>query len=332
MLILNFYLGRKDVKCQKSNNSSEGSSTISTTEIKEVIEQLKMEKYRKSKQRNYYSVWKVFNEFYMQLDRKPGSWEDRITLFAAYLIRENRKSTTVKSYISAIKAVLADINVTVNEDTYLLNSLTHACRLTRDSYSIRMPIPRELLNVILNRTYKYHLNNGQSYIAQLYVTLFLTAYYGLFRVGELTESEHVIKACNVFIGTNKNKIKFILRSSKTHGEYTSPQIVKISSSTTVSSQLCPFQILQSYVARRPEALNNQENFFIFGDRSPVYPYHFCKMLKQMLHEAGFDSTAYLTHSLRSGRSLDLLNLGLAIEVIKRLGRWKSNAVYAYLKQ
>ena len=150
IVILNFYLGCKDVKRQKSNKSSEGSSTISTTEIEEVIEQLKMEKYRKSTRRNYYSIWKVFNKFYIQLDRKPGNWEDRITLFAAYLIKENRKSTTVKSYISAIKAVLADINVTVNENTYLLNSLTRACRLTRDSYSIRMPIQRELLNVILN--------------------------------------------------------------------------------------------------------------------------------------------------------------------------------------
>ena len=51
----------------------------------------------------------------------------------------------------------------------------------------------------------------------LYMALFSTAYFGLFRVGELTASKHVVKAVNVRIGQNKNKILFILDSSKMHG-------------------------------------------------------------------------------------------------------------------
>ena len=75
---------------KKNVKSSHGSSslTISTAEIEEVIEQLKMQKYRSSTRKNYYCVWKTFNLFYIQLDKKPNNWEDRIILFTAYLINQ----------------------------------------------------------------------------------------------------------------------------------------------------------------------------------------------------------------------------------------------------
>ena len=48
-------------------------------------------------------------------------------------------------------------------------------------------------------------------------------------------------------------------------------------------------------------------------------------------EVWFDDTLYGTHSLRSGRTCDLYKLGLSVETIKKIGRWKSNAVFRYLK-
>ena len=38
-----------------------------------------MERNRSSTRHNYYCVWKCFSKFYLQLDRKPTLWEDRIT-------------------------------------------------------------------------------------------------------------------------------------------------------------------------------------------------------------------------------------------------------------
>ena len=110
-------------------------------------------KYRQSTKKNYYTIWKSFNEFYLKLDRKPDTWEHRINLFAAHLIHNNRKAATVKSYISAIKAVLSDINIVVNEDKYLLQSLTKACKLQNDQVTIRLPIHKDMLNLVLKTTY-----------------------------------------------------------------------------------------------------------------------------------------------------------------------------------
>ena len=73
---------------------------------------------------NYYGIWKNFNNFIIQLDIKLTNWEDRLVLYLAYLIQGNRKSKTIKSYISAIKAVLYNSGIEISEDTALLAALT----------------------------------------------------------------------------------------------------------------------------------------------------------------------------------------------------------------
>ena len=80
------------------------SSTISTTAIQGIVDRLKLQGKRSSTRKNYYVIWHLFNQFYIHLDHKPRSWEDRIILFAGYLIENEKKSSTVRSYVSAIKA------------------------------------------------------------------------------------------------------------------------------------------------------------------------------------------------------------------------------------
>ena len=144
-----------------------------------------MAQYRDSTRKNYYGIWKTFNDFFIRLDHKPRHWEDRINLFVAYLIREKRKSTTINSYISAIKAVLTDANITINEDRTLLKSLIRACKINNDEVTVRLPIQKDLLNQILKTTDNHFKCMGQQYLKNLYLALFATAYYGLFRIGEM---------------------------------------------------------------------------------------------------------------------------------------------------
>ena len=218
-------------------------------------------------------VWKKFNNFYVSLDRRPRKWEDRIVLFTAQLIRENKQSSTVKSYISAIKGVLGDLNIAINENSYLLRSLIRACKLTNDTYRLRLPIQRDVLNLILKTTRKHFMDQGQVYLCKLYLALFSTAYFGLFRVGEITFSEHVVKVCDVQVATNKRKMMFILRSSKTQGLDKKPQIIKISSENicgtrqsnkeTDNKQFCPYQLLNNYSKCRRRFKSASEPFSVF---------------------------------------------------------------------
>ena len=218
------------------------------------------------------------------------TWEERITLFAGYLIGHNRRSTTVRSYISAIKAMLYQIGIEVQEDMCLLNSLTRACKLTKDKIYIRLPIRKDVLFILIKMTQQHFFNIGQEYLATLYPAIFSTAYFGMFRISEIAEGPHSVKACDVHMGMNKNKILFVLRLSKTHNKGDMLQMIKISSSAKVSSSqeqryptsekiYCSFGLLHNYLSSRRGFRNENENFFVYADRLPVSPMNFRKTMK-----------------------------------------------------
>ena len=305
---------------------------------------LRTERNRSSTRSNYYCIWKTFNEFFIKLDAKPEMWEERLVLFVGYLIDNNKKSTTINSYISAIKAVLKDDDVFINENRFILNSLIKACRLKNDKVKTRLPIKRNLLELLIQ-----HLEimfENQPYLMILYQSLFVTAFYGLFRVGELTTSQHVVKAKDVHIGKNKEKLMFVLHSSKTHWSGEKPQVIKINSlnynavgakkrksSTkrrTRGGKCCPFKLLRAYLRIRKKRKCDSEQFFVFRDGSPVSALNFRNTLKKTLLALGLDCSVYGTHSLRAGNAVQMLENGTSVEMIRKLGRWKTNVVYTYL--
>ena len=242
----------------------------------------------------------------------------------------------VKSYISAIKAMLHMNNIKISEDQYKLASLVKACKIKNDCIRTRLPIRKGMLALLLKQANKVYAK--QPYLALLYRTLLSTMYFGLFRIGELTAGPHQLLARDVWIADNKKKFLFALRSSKTHDRNVGPQLIKISSTScgkgnnnTRKVKLpCPYRLLRQYSKKRGGYYRGCEPFFTFSDGSPVKPSHLNHCLKTVIKKAGFNPRVYSSHSLRSGRSCDLFKLGVSVESIKKVGRWKSNAVYRYL--
>ena len=302
------------------------------------VEKLQTECYRDSTRKSYYGIWKSFNHFILKLDRIPCTWDQRLVLYVAFLIDCGRKSSTIHSYVSAIKALLLEDGIELSEEQYKLTSLIKTCKLKNDKVQTRLPIHKSMLNILLLTTARYFDNAGQLFLGKLYGALFASAYYGLLRVGELTSGTHPVFATDVLIAENKKKIMFTLHSSKMHGHDSKLQIIKIQSIKKAESLnrvknplLCPYQLLRNYAAVRPTCHSIFEPFFIFQDRSVVQPHHIRSTLKLMIKLSKFDDTLYDTHSFRIGAASDLLNKGFSVETIKKLGRWKSNSVYVYLR-
>ena len=194
--------------------------------VQHIVEQLSFEKHRNTTRETYHRIWKLFNQFFVKLDVKPCSWEDRLVLFTGFLVHSKLKSSTVKSYISAFRAVLAELGERINPDNYRLKSLTRACRLRNDVIVHKLLITKGVLKLLLD-VVKNIFGAEQPYLLAMYLALFSTVYHSLFKIGEIASGPHVILAKNVHIGENKNKMLFILQSSKTHGKGDKPQIVKI---------------------------------------------------------------------------------------------------------
>ena len=77
-----------------------------------ILEQLKMQRNRSSTKANYVKIWRLFNNFVIKLDIMPKNWEDRVFLFVTHLALKGRKSSTIRSYVSAIKAIYGKITMT----------------------------------------------------------------------------------------------------------------------------------------------------------------------------------------------------------------------------
>ena len=95
-------LGRKkllrrnqEMKKLTTSDTNSTSSTLSTVTIQSIIDKLKTERHQITTRKNYYGIWKTFNEFFIKLDRKPASWEERLILFVGYLIERKRQLTTI---------------------------------------------------------------------------------------------------------------------------------------------------------------------------------------------------------------------------------------------
>ena len=143
-------------------------------------------------------MWKTFNEFFVKLNRIPNNWETRITLFIGYLIDQGKQSQTIRSYTSALKAVLAEVNMSIYQDEFLLSALTRACKFKNDTGSMRLPIRKGMLRILLDKVFNIYIDS-QPYLAKLYTALFSMAYYRLFRVGELTSGTHTQSLPGMFM-------------------------------------------------------------------------------------------------------------------------------------
>ena len=331
-LFIQFYLGKGR---RTGSDSSSKFLKISATYMEQVLEKLKDSSLRSSTAKVYHQIWTSFNQFVIRLDRKPGKWEDRVALFCAHLVQTGKQSTTIKSYVSAIKKTLKDDGYQWDQNAILLETLIKACRLLNDRVKTRLPINIGLLELILFEV-KRVFTGEQPYLIALYRAIFALAYYGLLRISELTvgpEACHFIRARNIHVGTNKNKILIVLYSSKTHGKESKPQIIKITAKPDgCRKHFCPFTLVRQYMTLRRDYDDDNEPFFVFRENITVSGNHVRKVLRECLTHLNLDSKLYDTHSFRIGMASDMMKNHISIPRIKQAGRWRSNVVYKYIRQ
>ena len=126
-----------------------------------------------------------------------------------------------------------------------------------------------LLEIILFELEQYFAQ--QKYLEILYKTMLILGYYGLLRVGEITSSsKHTMKAKDVHVAKNKDKLLIVLYSSKTHGVESKAQEIKIQADTTsphnskiVRKHFSPFHLTKHYIKLRGGYISDDEPFLYF---------------------------------------------------------------------
>ena len=207
-----------------------------------------------------------------------------------------------------------------------------------DRVRTRLPIHCGLLEVILFEVQRHFQALNQCYLERLYKTLFALSYYGLMRIGEVIKNPHVLRASNIHMALNKKKILLILYSSKTHDKASRPQKIKITENLNEKSghyhhrHFCPFKLMNDFMRVRGDYDDEEEQFFVFRDFSPVTACYARSILKMIINKLNLDSRSYGMHNFHIGRTTDLIKYNYTLEEVKLLGRWRSNVIYKYIKQ
>ena len=331
-----FKLPGQRKRCKSS--SSLTSSRISTDYIANLLDQLSNQHVRQSTKENYLVIWRAFNKFLVRLDKQLFQQfsEERAAFFGAFLTDQGVQSSTLKSYFSAIKFMVKLSGYDWDDNRVVISTLVKSCRLKNDQVLTRLPIQHKLLEALLFELERMFEN--QWYLQVMYKALFMMAYFGLMRVGELTEttiaSDHALRACDVHRATNKNKFLLVLYHSKTHGKESQPQYITIYGTEYYNARqrfFCPFRVIRRYINMRGDFYSQNEHFFVFQDGSNVKANHFRSTLKTALEHLNFNPDLFNTHSFRIGMTTDLFKAGFSVELIKRIGQWRSNIVYRYIK-
>lgn len=95
-----------------------------------------------------------------------------------------------------------------------------------------------------------------------------------------------------------------------------------------SSPICPVHLLSKYYSIRPCMY---DNFFIHESGSPLTKYQFNCVFKRCLEQLNLQNSHLTSHSFRIGAATEAARLGLDTNMIKKVGRLKSDSYLLYIR-
>jgi hypothetical protein len=160
------------------------------------------------------------------------------------------------------------------------------------------------------------------YQVLMFRAMFLLSFFALLRVSELTagkNSSHTLQLADVHIGQQSFiTLRSYKHSNKAATIYLQPR----------RDRLCPISALASFSAVRG---NVKGPFFASPSGIGVSRACFSTVLNACLSYCNLPVSEFKTHSFRIGGASFLALQGQPTEVIKAVGRWRSNSYRQYIR-
>ena len=127
------------------------------------------------------------------------------------------------------------------------------------------------------------------------------------------------------VSVKKDRAVIKLRWSKTLQHRSQATRIVIAATGDKS---CPVKALKRYLHKYK--VKRREPLFIFRNGDPVTAAEWRRILKKLQSEASV-SAAKSPHSFRRGGAIFYFKLGVPIEEIAKLGTWRSDCIYKYIR-
>ena len=238
--------------------------------------------------------------------------------------------STISTYTSALSYVHKIRSFSDPTKAFVVQKIMTAQSRLCSKPDIRLPITRSILHKLVlalshTITSAYHI--------LLFQTMFLVAFYGFFRVGELTiktpaRRHAVLKFQSLCFLKSQSEVqaaKLVISDYK-HNTTGRPFPIIIHRDSTV--QFCPVEFLLRWCRVRG---SNTGPLFCLDDGSAVKSEVFTRQLKGALAFCDLDCSRYKSHSFRIGAASLAAENGMSDAQIRGLGRWKSDAFKLYIR-
>ena len=256
-----------------------------------------------------------------------------ISLFATKLA-EDKRSNTIQGYLSAIAFMHIKAGV---DDTTKNPSVSLTLQGIKRTEPVLLdkklkPIEKDLLHTMVEAI---PFSCFDVYSCSLVKSLFLLTFYACLRAGEIVHSDKTDHTqCLKHLKEHNNSYTITFESYKHSGQLPPisddqdselPQIVLHALEDKVH---CPVRALKAFLRMRG---GKSGPIFINKEGQPIKRTHLTNWMKKTLEMAGMPPARYNTHSFRIGRTTQLARDGYSDEIIRRTGRWKSNAYKDYIR-
>jgi integrase len=252
---------------------------------------------------------------------------------ADYLLR-GYKTSSFKVILSSLKKAAEYRGVSWVDTNPLDKAYLDA--MVRGGNNIRPPVPSRAKPLTLKLLHKLEEAKGKGEEEEQYVTMFWTTYGGLLRMKEVVN----LRVGDAFWERKKKRVTLYIHGSKAN-KRGAPE--KVTLYSAVDGGPSPYKSLKRYwdkrrLGRAPSA--SMRLFPMVAKRGRQAHYsrkefvraHLITYLRKQLTAVGVrNSKSYTGHSFRRGAATDLWKGGLDIQLIKKLGRWASDAVWLYIR-
>jgi len=280
---------------------------------------------------SYRRAWSLFREFHTKFYKTetlhlPLSTAS-LALFISFLDAKKMSPATILSYLSAIGFVHKMRGLHDLTKAFIIQKLLTSLS-RRKSCDVRLPISKPILHDLIN---SLHHTNSSAAQRILFSAMFLTVFYGFFRIGELAAKSvcsSVVQYDNLRLLTSAGKI-YSAKITICHFKHnTSNRLFDIVITGDDSSPFCPVAFLLQYCKIRG---NQPGPLFCHLDNRPVSVNKFNSELRRCLAFCGLDPQRYKSHSFCIGAVCLAAEKGFSDAQTRALDRWKSVAFKLYIR-
>ena len=251
-----------------------------------------------------------------------------IRYFCAYLAHfQHIKHSTIKTYLAGIRLYHIESGHADPTNDELVHYLCTGIKQLQGA--TRLPIT---INILKTLKHELHVSTSITvYNKRLLWAAFTLAFYGFLRVSEFVAPSLTQYApqSNLTVRDTTlqhNQIHLHIKQSKTNPFRASHTILIAATQTST----CPVRALHIYLKLRNQKQPTSNPLFIFEDGRFLTREAFTQELRHLLQNAGFQPTAYASHSFRIGAATTAAAAGLPSWLIQTLGRWSSDCYKNYI--